>query len=325
MADEESFNIGLLRSRIRELSEAGVYLGTSSWKYPGWCGQVYTAERYTYRGRFSEARFERTCLEEYAATFPTVCVDAAYYTFPRESWLQGLAGQVPDGFRFSFKVTDEVTIRHYPRLPRFGPRGGTANPNFLNPDLFCRSFLGPLERIRPKVGLLIFEFSHFHPSDFSRGRDFVAALDRFLGCLPPDWSYGVEIRNRNLLHPEYFAALARHGVSHVFNSWTDMPAVSEQLDMPGSVTCPSTVGCRLLLRPGRTYQEAVTRFAPYDRVRDEFIEGREAGARLIADSLALDRRRTAYLYVNNRFEGNAPLTIAAMIERARKRREAELE
>jgi hypothetical protein len=52
-------------------------------KYPGWMGQLYDPARYTFRGKVAITRFERDCLAEYAETFKTVCVDAAYYTFPR--------------------------------------------------------------------------------------------------------------------------------------------------------------------------------------------------------------------------------------------------
>jgi hypothetical protein len=73
-------------------------------------------------------------------------------------------------------------------------------------------------------------------------------MDTFLGKLPKDWPYGVEIRNKNWLTPEYFAMLAKHGVAHVYNSWSRMPPVSEQLKMPGSVTNPKLTGARFLLR-----------------------------------------------------------------------------
>jgi hypothetical protein len=33
--------------RLRALAERGVYLGTSSWKYQGWLGRMYTPERYS--------------------------------------------------------------------------------------------------------------------------------------------------------------------------------------------------------------------------------------------------------------------------------------
>ena len=65
----------------------------------------------------------------------------------------------------------------------------------------------------------------------------------------------------------YFAVLREHGVAHVFNSWTRMPPIGDQLDLPGSVPGPFLVA-RALLRPGRTYDEAVDAFAPYDRIQE---------------------------------------------------------
>ena len=60
-----------------KLAAHGVYIGTSSWKYQGWLGQLYTPDRYEYRGKVATTRFERSCLTEYAEVFKTVCVDAA--------------------------------------------------------------------------------------------------------------------------------------------------------------------------------------------------------------------------------------------------------
>ena len=42
-----------------------------------------------------------------------------------------------------------------------------------------------------------------------------------------DPRYGVEVRTESLLGPDYFACLRRHGVAHVFSSWTRMPAIGE--------------------------------------------------------------------------------------------------
>lgn len=306
------FDRAWLRQRLGALAAEGILIGTSSWKYPGWIGSLYSHDKYVFRGKLSEARFERSCLEEYAEVFHTVCVDAAYYTFPTEKYLSGLAAQVPDTFQFTFKVTDEITIRHFPKLPRFGARAGTDNESFLNAPLFVSRFLAPLESIRPKVGVLMFEFSRFYPSDFARGRDFIAALDGFLAQLPKDWRYGVEIRNKNFLHPEYFACLEQHGVAHVFNSWEAMPSLAEQLALPGNLTA-SFVPARLLLKPGRDYEEAVKTFAPYDRIRDEYPEGRAAAVELMREALKRGRK-PALVYVNNRFEGYALATIRKLIE-----------
>src|SRR4051794_25908571 len=225
------FKMGVERDKLKEiagrLAGQGIYVGTSSWKYAGWLGQLYEQDRYVYRGRFSESRFERLCLAEYSEVFKSVCVDAAYYKFPDARGLESLASEVPDDFQFAFKVTDQITLKRFGNLPRFGTRAGTVNENFLNAELFAAAFLAPCKTIRSKVGLLMFEFSRFYASDFERGREFVELLDGFLERLAKGWPYGVEIRNANFLKPEYFAMLGRHGVAHVYNSWTDMPAIEE--------------------------------------------------------------------------------------------------
>ena len=204
-----------LARRAASLAVQGVYVGTSSWKYPGWCGTTYDRARYEYRGKFAETRFKRDCLAEYAEVFKTVCVDAACYTFPSQQYLEGMVSQTPDGFLFALKVTDATTIKKYLNLDRFGQQAGKPNENLLNADLFAKAFLKPREAVRPSIGLLMFECSRFWPTDYEHGRDFIADLDRFLGHLPEACPYGVEMRNRNRLKPEYFECLARHQITRV--------------------------------------------------------------------------------------------------------------
>jgi hypothetical protein len=55
-----------LAAQVASLAVQGVYIGTSSWKYPGWCGMLYNRAHYEYRGKFAETRFKRECLREYA-------------------------------------------------------------------------------------------------------------------------------------------------------------------------------------------------------------------------------------------------------------------
>ena len=211
-----------MQAKTGALAAEGVYIGTSSWKYPGWCGLLYDEQRYVYRGKFAKSRFERDCLAEYAEVFNTVCVDAAYYDFPRWEYLAGLAQQVPGDFRFGLKVTDTLTLKRFPNLPRFGLKAGKPNAHFLNAEVFKACFLKPCESLNGKLGVLIFEFSRFWPGDYEHGRDFLADLDAFLGQLPTGWPYAIELRNKHWLVPDYFACLAKHKVAHVFNSWTRM-------------------------------------------------------------------------------------------------------
>jgi uncharacterized protein YecE (DUF72 family) len=309
--DRDNIKCKLARLAVEE----GILIGTSSWKYPGWRGMLYDEARYTYRGKFAESRFEKNCLAEYAEVFKTVCVDAAYYTFPQVKYLEGLAAQVPADFQFGFKVTDAITLKKFPNLPRFGARAGKPNDFFLNADLFKRAFLTPCESIRSHVGILMFEFSKFYRTDFENGRSFIAVLDDFLGKLPTGWPYGIEMRNQTWLVPEYFECLARYGVTHIYNSWTDMPPIEEQMALAGSETNHDLVAARFLLKPGRKYEEAVEAFKPYEKTKEVNSAARKAGAALIQDGKKKAKGKTL-IYVNNRLEGNALQTIDAMLEAA---------
>jgi uncharacterized protein YecE (DUF72 family) len=139
-------------------------------------------------------------------------------------------------------------------------------------------------------------------------------LEKFLAKLPSGWPYAIEMRNRHLLQNDYFACLAKHNVTHVFNSWDAMPSISEQAALTTSRTNPQLVAARLLLKPNRKYEDAVKMFKPYDKVLEINDEARTAGAALIAEGKKNPKRKT-FLFVNNRLEGNALETIAGILEK----------
>ena len=299
-----------LKVAVAALAREGIYIGTSSWKYEGWLGMLYTPERYMTRGRVSRAKFEKVCLAEFTEVFKTVCLDGGFYQFPTARMLEGIFAQAPDDFRLTIKVTEDITVLNFPSLPRYGKRAGQRNERFLDADLFIASFLGPLEPFRARTGTLIFEFSQFHEGDWKNLREFVEALDTFLGRLPKGWDYAVEVRNRGLLRAEYFEVLRRHDVAHTFNSWSRMPPVSEQMALEGSFTA-DFAAARFLLKPGRMYEEAVERFKPYREVKEPCLEAREAMLKLLTPTPRQAGRR--YVYVNNRLEGCSLWTIYAVV------------
>ena len=88
-----------------------------------------------------------------------------------------------------------------------------------------------------------------------------------------------------------------------------MPTLAEQLRLPGAITTDFTV-VRALLRQGRPYEEAVQKFQPYEKVQDENPEARDA-LRAVIQRMR-EERKAAYIFVNNRLEGNAPETIRAV-------------
>jgi uncharacterized protein YecE (DUF72 family) len=300
-----------LAPKLSELARRNVYIGTSSWKYEGWLGQIYTPERYMVRGRFSKKRFEETCLEEYAETFPIVCGDFSFYQFPSDAYWERLFAHAPPQLRFGFKVPEEVTVKTWPKHARYGDRSGLANEAFLNAEMFTRLFHEPLQAFPGRAEVYIFEFGTFSKQSFANGEEFLTVLDPFLSALPEGPRYAVEIRNPEFLCPAYFEVLRSNGVAHVFNAWTRMPELERQTRIEQAYTAGFTV-TRALLRWGRAYEQAVASFQPYTHIRDPIPETRDALRALIQRSLG--GRKPAYIFVNNRLEGNAPSTIEAVIE-----------
>ncbi len=301
-----------LAPKLRALAELGVYFGTSSWKYEGWLGSIYSQDRYMMRGKLSKKKFEDTCLSEYAQIFPTVCGDFAFYQFPSVEYWQRLFDAAPAPFVFSFKVPEDITVAVWPKHARYGKRAGLPNEHFLNAMPFTQFFAKRLEPYGEQVGPLIFEFGTFNKSTFPTVDDFLARLDPFLAVLPSGFKYGVEIRNREYLGPDYFEVLAAHNVAHVFNAWTRMPDLRNQINVPGALKADFSV-VRALLRCGRTYEQAVSTFEPYEAVKEPDPVTREVLAEIARR--AREAGQPAWLFVNNRLEGNAPSTIEAVVER----------
>jgi len=283
-----------------------IRFGTSTWTYDGWTGDVYHR---AYRGPQPAKR-----LEEYARypLFRTVGIDSAFYEPPSEAVLAAYGKALPPGFPCVSKVWDRITAKRFNQDRRWGNLAGQRNPDFLNADLFKEAVLGPYTRaFRDHAGCFVFEFQAMRGKDLPDPGEWAEQLDGFLRELPRDFRYAVELRNPELLHPLHGAVLARHRVAHVFNSWTEMPPVGTQLELPWAFPADFTVA-RALLRPGRAYADAVKLFEPYDRVREPLPELRQDLLRLIAE--ATHRRIEALILVNNRAEGNAPGTVRAVAE-----------
>ena len=297
--------------KLASLASKGVFIGTSSWKYPGWLGQVYTENRYMSRGKFSEKRFQAECLAEYAATFPVVCGDFSFYQFPSAQYWQRLFRSALASLKYAFKVPEEITVKMFPIHPRYGARAGESNPAFFDAVLLRNTFLDLLEPYREQIAVLVFEFGTFGKQTYRDVGAFLAQLDPFLAALPAAFRYGVEIRNQEFLSSEYFKCLREHRVAHVFNAWTRMPELSEQMQLPEVYTADFTVA-RALLRKGRPYEAAVAKFSPYQQIQDPNPEARQALRNLI--SRARERSEPSYIFVNNRLEGNAPQTIEAIVD-----------
>jgi uncharacterized protein YecE (DUF72 family) len=259
-------------------------------------------------------------LGEYAGfpLFGTVGIDASFYAPLTAKTMQSYAAVLPPGFPCVSKVWDRLTVHTFAKA-RERKKAGEPNPDFLNADLFLREVFEPSrQHFGGHAGPFVFEFQAIAKQDKITPDQFAGWLDAFFDKLPREGRYAVEIRNPEFLTPAYFAVLREHDVAHVFNSWTRMPSIGMQLDLPGSVPAGFLVA-RALLRPGRWYADAVDAFQPYDQIKDPNPELRGDLVRLVETAETL--RIPAYLIVNNRAEGSAPRTIAAVAALLAERRE----
>jgi len=280
-----------------------IYFGTSSWAFEGW-------QRIVYFKHYPSGRFKRDCLAEYASDprFSTVGMDLFFYQPPTESLLKHYADQLPANFKTCSKVWEQLTIYRFPNQPRYGKMKGQINPNFLNPETFINTVLKPYQQVfQEHTGPFIFEFQYIKAAE-KNVEEFSEQLDNFFSALPADFQYSVEIRNKNFLNASYFDVLRKHHVAHVFNQWSYMPPISEQLKH-NALTADFIVA-RILTPPGMSYEASVQKFEPFDKIIAPLPEMRADVLKLV--EIAIKSRKIAYLLINNRAEGCAPQTIAEL-------------
>lgn len=286
-----------------------IRFGTSTWTYEGWQGQVYMRQ-------YAKSKFAQECLGEYCQyqynnepLFRTVGNGSTFYRPPTANQLLRYLNQIPEDFEMCFKVWEEITIPSYANQPRYGPRAGQLNPWFLNAKLFNEMVLTPYReaKFEPHAGPFLFEFQRHGMST----EEFCSRLGGFFGQLPKDFRYAVEIRNAGLVGPEYQKVLETHGVAHVYNHWSYMPSLAEQHQRMERFTAPFTV-LRLLTPLKISYEAAKKRAEPYTKIVGELPVMRRDTVELVRK--AIEEERRAYVLVNNRSEGNAPLTVQALVD-----------
>ena len=291
---------------------AHVHLGTSSWSFPGWANLVYAAAH-------PDAALARHGLPAYAAhpLLRTVGIDRTFYAPIGEADFRSYATQaraVAPAFRFLVKAPMLFTG---PRL-RSDDGRWSDNAAFLNSSLATAQFVLPATRgLAEMCGPLVFQFPPLGLRFTRSPARFADALAEFLLALPvPSGAafYAVEVRDPELLTEDYLAALCAGRATHCIAIHARMPSPIEQARFwRESGRAPLVI--RWSLHSGFKYEEAKARYAPFNALVDEDPEGRTQVAQLVKQ--AVDRREDAYVIVNNKAEGSAPLTIqklAALID-----------
>lgn len=293
--------------RHREIAAkipSNVYLGTSSWSFPGWKGLIYPHKR-------SVAELASNGLVDYCKhpLMRTVGIDRGFYNaIPRED-LQRYNEQSPPEFRFCTKVAESITC---PIISPHRDRANAGKPNedFLSPSRFAEEMALPfVETLQDKVGPFVFEFPPIAPEWRMSGAEFADALDDFLAQLPGELQYAVELRERTWFTKKYLSVIERYGVAHVYNYWSWMPTIGQQLRVAPLSTQPFMIS-RIMLRPGSKYEEQKARFAPFNMLVEPDPSMRNEVLGMLRE--AIERKIPAYVLVNNKAEGSSPRTVTEL-------------
>lgn len=309
-----------------------VRFGTSSWSFPGWANLVWA-------GRYTESELARGGLSAYAQHPLLRCVslDRGYYAPVPVTELASYRAELTSAeektplrqrFHLVSKVWEEITTLVVPRHARYGARAGLANPHFLDARRFATEVLSPMH----EAGLLDYHGPFlFELTPMPRGaideRVLIARVSDFISELPSRGAngqplrYAFELRNAELFGPRWLDMLRANGAAHVFNYWTAMPPLNVQLaaarrSSGGSLSRSTGFAvARLMLPPFTRYADQKREMSPFDKIvapqptmRQDVI----ALLRAAAEAGCAD----AYVLVNNKAEGSAPLTVRALAAEA---------
>jgi len=302
--------------RLGRMLPRDVRLGTSSWSFPGWRGLVYG-------GDYAESQLARAGLPAYSQhpVLRAVGIDRGFYQPLGAAEYARYAAQTPADFRFLVKAPARLTdavLR--------GERGApaAANPDFLDAVRANDAFVQPaIEGLRAKAGVLLFQLSPL-PREAVRGEAahatierigaFFGALARTVGGIEP--TYALELRNAELLTPRLVRTLRAVGVRLCVAVHPRMPEAARQSAALRAMDAAPEEGdawrlkgplvVRWTLHAGLAYADAKNRYAPFDRLIDTDIATRGALVHLV--HVALRSGQPAYVIVNNKAEGCAPLT-----------------
>ena len=292
-----------------------LYLGTSSWNFPGWTGLVWDAD-------YDAVALSRQGLAAYAQhpLLRTAGIDRSFYRPMTAKQYAEHAAQVPDGFRFVVKAPSLVADAV---VRGSGGHGRKENENFLNPALALEQFVQPaLEGLGDKAGALVFQLSPLPPALLQPQhlKEVLARLRSMLLALPdlkplaPDGVLAVEVRNPELLTPALVEVLREAGATYCLGLHPRLPPIEEQLPLlralwPGPLVCRWNLN---RLHGIQGYEEARELYRPFNALVDPDPQLRATLARVINGTTGAGC--PAYVTVNNKAEGSAPLSVLALAQ-----------
>lgn len=292
-----------------------IRIGTSSWSFPGWAGLVYGTDA-------SQPRLAREGLAAYARhpLLRTVGIDRSYYAPVHREALAAYAAAVPADFRFLMKAHELCTVDRFPPHERYGAQRGTRNGLFLDAAYAADSIVAPfIEGLGETGGPLLFQFPPQNVAALAGPGGFAERLHAFLCALPRGPLYAVEVRNAELFTSRYVDALVDAGACHCLSAHPTMPPIAIQARVAARACARATV-VRWMLPRGLGYEQARDRYRPFNRIVDADPATRDAIAALCVAAAAVSR--PAFVIINNKAEGSAPLSAFHLAERIVERAKA---
>lgn len=295
-------------AQLRQRYAGRLHLGTSSWHFPGWAGQVWDRA-------YPEATLSRQGLAAYARhpLLRTVSLDRAFYRPLEAAVYRSLAVQVPADFRFVVKAPSQVSDAML-RAPGSGA-ALRENPLFLDPEAALSLCVRPaVAGLGEKLGVLVWQISPLPRRWLDDEASFLHRLENLwralLPALPPGAQLALELRDASLLTPALAASLKAHGVRFALGLHDRMPSAEDQLPMLRA-TWPGDLVCRWNLQRGLRYVQARESWEPFDRIQAADEPTRQTLVKLIEATLGAGHR--AYITINNKAEGSAPASLLALV------------
>jgi len=309
-----------------------VFIGTTTDRYAGWSGQIYSKERYQARisrrthtvgGKsFVEEVLPIDSVEEYFEHFPVLEIDFTFYRLLLEK--DGRPTQnyhVLREYRKYLGEEDQLVLK-VPQLifAQKLRRGGNyvANEAYLNPAIFTNQFYRPaVELLGSKLGAFIFEREYQRKQERSPVEEMASELDEFFGAIPADNRYHVEIRTDSYLTPAIFNVLEKHGVGQVLSHWTWLPSLRRQFSKAGNrfLNSGSQYIIRLLTPRGMKYEDSYAKAHPFDRLIEGMVQNEmvEEVSELLW--IGVNQGVRMNVLINNRAGGNAPMIAQQVVQR----------
>jgi uncharacterized protein YecE (DUF72 family) len=298
-----------------------LYLGTSSWYFPGWAGIVWNQP-------YAQSQLSKQGLTAYSQhpLLRTVSLDRAFYRPMTAQQYAQLAAQVPDDFRFVVKVPSMISDALVRETDGDGAgRGLHSNPHFLNAQLMQSACIEPLlEGLGNKLGALVLQMSPLPASmlisdeirKLFRALAGVLSAQSAMKNVANNAIMALELRNPELVmgaaQAELIALLKDTGATYCLAGHAKMPPLEEQLPIlrklwPG----PLVARWNLHSKHGRYgYEAAKSQYEPFDKLVDEDLATRNTLAKVIAGTVK--NGKPALVTINNKAEGSAPLSVAKL-------------